>query len=171
MQEQQNFSHKAWHISMKILSNGRSCFSVKKKAIFCFWCFGIMIFRLGGKNCIVKNEKLIVLPEPWYVDPNLETFPKFLKNFGHQDKFWKKWVSSYVRVSSNWLLWNLFRIFQGFSSKFWAFFRVQIFCLGIMMKLVIVTIIIFQYLMIKKLEKFYLLFLIHFLSKLNFTER
>ena len=29
-----------------------------------------MIFRLGGKNCIVKNEKWIKFPEPQYVNSN-----------------------------------------------------------------------------------------------------
>ena len=29
-----------------------------------------MIFRLGGKNCIVKNEKWIEFPEPQYVNSN-----------------------------------------------------------------------------------------------------
>ena len=29
-----------------------------------------MIFWLGRKNCVVKNEKWIVFPESWYVNSN-----------------------------------------------------------------------------------------------------
>ena len=32
--------------------------------------FGIVIFWVGGKNCIVKNGKFIVFPESRYVNSN-----------------------------------------------------------------------------------------------------
>ena len=32
-----------------------------------------MIFRQGGKNCVVKNEKWIVVPKSLYVNSNPET--------------------------------------------------------------------------------------------------
>ena len=44
---------------------------IKKKTLFPFWlCFGILIFRLGRKNCVVKNKKWIVFPESWYDNSN-----------------------------------------------------------------------------------------------------
>ena len=62
MQEQQNCFHKAWNVDIEIVSNGtkkiRFVSPFRKKL-----CFGIVIFRLGGKNCIVKNEKWIVFCE------------------------------------------------------------------------------------------------------------
>ena len=59
--KQQNCSHKIWHISIKIFSNGSSKISLVfllRKSLFLFLCCGgIVIFRLGMKNCIMKNEK------------------------------------------------------------------------------------------------------------------
>ena len=40
-----------------------------KKFFFIFTlCFGIVIFRLGEKNCVEKNEKWIEFSEPRYVN-------------------------------------------------------------------------------------------------------
>ena len=37
--------------------------NVKEKLFFLFiLCFGIVIFRLVGENCVMKNEKWIVFP-------------------------------------------------------------------------------------------------------------
>ena len=37
--------------------------TLRKQLFFIFMlCFGILIFRLVGKNCVVKNEKQIVFP-------------------------------------------------------------------------------------------------------------
>ena len=69
MQQQQNCSLKTWHIDTKIISNGSSKISfvslLRKKTFFCLYisCFGILIFRLGVKNCIMKNEKWIAFPK------------------------------------------------------------------------------------------------------------
>ena len=69
MQEQQNCFHKAWNVDIEIVSNGtkkiRFVSPFRKKL-----CFDIVIFRLGGKNCIVKNEKWIVFCESRYVNSN-----------------------------------------------------------------------------------------------------
>ena len=85
MQEQQNCSHKTWHICLEIVSNGISRISyvslLRKKKSFHVLCFGINIFRLVGKNCSAKNEKCIVSPESQYVNSNLDIH-MFLKLYG-----------------------------------------------------------------------------------------
>ena len=44
---------------------------IKVKNYFSFLhCFGIVIFRLGGKKCVVKNEKWIEFSESPYVNLN-----------------------------------------------------------------------------------------------------
>ena len=74
--------------------------------------FGIMIFWVVGKNCIVKNEKCIVFPESWYINLNPEMH-KFL------------WYLAVVIISLThmlpaWLLaltlymWTSIHIFCGF---------------------------------------------------------
>ena len=47
---------------------------LRKKLFFIFiLCFGIMILRLGGKNCVVKNEKWI-FPKSQFVNSNPKRF-------------------------------------------------------------------------------------------------
>ena len=41
---------------------------LRKKLFFLLiLCFGIVIFRLGGQNCVKKNEKCIVFLESRYI--------------------------------------------------------------------------------------------------------
>ena len=52
----------------------------KKEFCFCSFIwktetfFGIVIFGVVGKNCIVKNEKYIVFPKSKYVNLNIVIF-------------------------------------------------------------------------------------------------
>ena len=65
---------KVRYASIEIVFNLNS----KKEFWFCssVWetetFFGIVIFWVGGKTCIVKNEKWIVFPESRYVNSNPE---------------------------------------------------------------------------------------------------
>ena len=85
MQEQQSCSLKTWHIDTKIVSNGISKISfvslLRKKLFFYLYilCFDIVIFRLGVKNWVVKNEKLIIFSELGYAYSN----PDFHYHFIH----------------------------------------------------------------------------------------
>ena len=53
-------------------------FNLNRKKEFCFCSsvletktfFGIVIFWVDGKNCIMKNEKCIAFPKSWYVNSN-----------------------------------------------------------------------------------------------------
>ena len=49
-----------------------------KKFFSIFLCFGITIFRLDRKNCIMKNEKWIIFPKSQYVNSNPEYVKKHL---------------------------------------------------------------------------------------------
>ena len=43
-----------------------------KENFFLFFIlyFGIVVFRIGGKNCIVKNKKWMTFPESRYINSN-----------------------------------------------------------------------------------------------------
>ena len=75
MQEQQNYSQRAWHMGIEIVSNGSRKISffplfVKEKTVFLFFyiMFIILIFWPGRKNCIIKNDKWILFPKSQYVN-------------------------------------------------------------------------------------------------------
>ena len=74
VQPQQNCSHKTWHMHIEIVFNVNTekefCFSALEKENI--WYSGIVIFWLGGKICIWRNEKRIVFPVSWYVNSNSE---------------------------------------------------------------------------------------------------
>ena len=67
MQQQQNKKNfiKKWHVQIEINFNGNNkrefgfCFPVYKKKLY----FGIVIFLVGGRNCIMKNENCIIFPK------------------------------------------------------------------------------------------------------------
>ena len=87
MQEQQNCCHKRWHIRIEIVSDESSkmwFISLLRKNLFYFFllCFGIAIFWVGGKNCIVKNEKRIVFLKSRYVNSN-SVMTLFSISFSH----------------------------------------------------------------------------------------
>ena len=71
-QQQHNCFNKMRYGSIEIV------FNLNSKKEFCFCSsvyeaetfFDIMIFWVGGKNSIVKNEKCIVFPEQWYINLN-----------------------------------------------------------------------------------------------------
>ena len=50
------------------------CPSIQETEIF----FGIVIFWVGGKNSIVKNEKCIIFPKSRYFNSNPELFSMYL---------------------------------------------------------------------------------------------
>ena len=76
MQEQQNCSHKTWHIRIEIVSNGSSKIGfvslLRKKLFLLFYIvlFGVTIYWVGGKNSVVRNEKRIVFSKSRYVNSN-----------------------------------------------------------------------------------------------------
>ena len=43
-----------------------------KENFFLFFIlyFGIVVFRIGGKNCIMKNKKWMTFPESRYINSN-----------------------------------------------------------------------------------------------------
>ena len=65
MQEQQKCSYRTGHIGVEIIPNGSSKVLFLCYGTFSFFilCFGIVIFRLGRKNGVVKNRKRILFPD------------------------------------------------------------------------------------------------------------
>ena len=106
-----------------VLNSVKHSFSLwlrlRKKLFFLLLCFGIVIFRLGGKNCVVKNEKWIVFPESRYVNSNPELFFRetlvhhsyleriiHLNFFNHENK-------QYWSLRESLWLWWYFVIFEA----------------------------------------------------------
>ena len=197
MHEQQNCSHKTWHIGVEIVSCGRSkitCFSVKEKtlsflhyrayssSLLCaliacnhllffihllfftflskfsnilpflalfknvfalflvfFWktawmpllfridlalCFDIMIFSLGGKNYIAKNEKCIIFSKSLYVNSNPEIQFLNWKMFSiysfSYSWFWKIAIAQIIYIHIVYIMYVL-DIFILAMNIFWVF--------------------------------------------------
>ena len=57
---------------------------------------GIVIFWVGGKNCIVKSEKCIVFPESWYVNSNPAIRANFVNRKNHPSV--GQWWITYIYI-------------------------------------------------------------------------
>ena len=64
---------------------------------------GIVIFWVGGKNCIVKSEKCIVFPESWYVNSNPAIRANFANRKNHPSvgQWWITYISYHKTLISH----------------------------------------------------------------------